>query len=148
MDQHLLVIRKWFRWILKSAKPSKTHLFVCYISKSNLRQLISVHDYTSAVDAWVEPGVGVTKAPLISPQAKYWISQKHLLDYLNYIYIWLVPLHLTCGDTYQIEKWYSIDNVTCCFYFDLIIGNNFIIHRVGGSLPVATPGKYEGHYPA
>ena len=48
-------------------------------------------------------GQGLLKLhSLISPLAKYLILQKHLLDYLNHIYIWQVPPQLSCGDTCQI----------------------------------------------
>ena len=50
---------------------------------------------------------------LISPWAKYSISQKCPLGSLNHIHIWQVSPQLGCGDTWQIWTWYSIHNV--CF---------------------------------
>ena len=50
---------------------------------------------------------------LISPQAKYSIWQKYLLDDLNHVYIWQVPPQLSCSDTCQKWTWYSRANV--CF---------------------------------
>ena len=39
---------------------------------------------------------------LISPEAKFSILQKYLLDPLYYIHIWQVSLQLSCGDICQI----------------------------------------------
>ena len=47
-------------------------------------------------------GCGLLKLrSLISPQAKFSIWQKYLLDSLNHVYIWQVPPQLRCGDTCQ-----------------------------------------------
>ena len=50
-----------------------------------------------------DQGWGVLKlCSLISPQAKFSILQKYLLDSLNHIHIWQVSPQLSCGDTYQM----------------------------------------------
>ena len=50
-----------------------------------------------------DQGWGLLKlCSLISPQAKFSILQKYLLDSLNHIHIWQVSPQLSCGDTYQI----------------------------------------------
>ena len=50
-----------------------------------------------------DQGWGLLKLrSLISPQAKFSILQKYLLDSLNHIHIWQVSPQLSCGDTYQI----------------------------------------------
>ena len=64
---------------------------------------------------WVNTrsGVGVTTATFVCfSVSKIFNLAKYLLDYFNHIYIWQVPLQLSCSDTCQIWMWYSI--ATAC----------------------------------
>ena len=73
------------------------------------------------LDPWVKDQVGkalrwglLKLHLLISLWVFFSILQKFLLDSFNHINIWQLSLQLSCGNTCQIWKWYSIGKQ----YFD------------------------------